>query len=499
VTLRARLTIGLIALATIGIVVTDVVSYTALRGFLLQRVDDSLSGAFHSLTTAIPVAHTQGVSPSTITTYEGGIVPGFCVQVRQLDGRVSSSRCLPQSTQTSFPPGPRYPRQVRAGAGERYFTVAAVRGGGHYRVASSLEHGHPDYVLLIATPLTGAESTLHRLFLIELVVTLVVLALLAGAGFWFVGVGLRPLDAIGDTATAIAQGDLSRRVEQANDRTEIGRLGRVLNVMLGQIESAFQAREASEQKLRRFLEDASHELRTPVAAVRAYTELLSLGAAREPADVERAMVGLEQASERMSALVDELLLLAHLDEGRPLASEPVDLERVVTEAVDTARALEPERPIAVETRPTVVAGDAGRLRQLVDNLLANVRAHTPAGAPVHVTLDHEDASAVLRVSDAGPGIDADALPHVFERFYRAEAAQSRARGGSGLGLAIIAALAEAHGGSATVRSEPGEGATFTVTFPLAAVETPVDAERGGEPVGTLRNAGSAQDFLTGGR
>jgi len=498
-TLRARLTIGLIVLATVGLVATDIASYTALRSFLLSRVDDSLGGAFHSLTTAIPVAKTQGVSPASITTYEGGIVPGFCVQLRRLDGQVSSSRCLPQSTQSSFPPGPRYPRNAPRGTGQHFFTVPAVSGGGHYRVESSLEHGHPDYVLLLATPLSGAESTLHRLFLIELIVTLVVLAVLATLGLWFVGFGLRPLAAIGETATAIAGGDLSRRVEQADDRTEIGRLGRVLNVMLGQIEAAFQARESSEQKLRRFVEDASHELRTPVAAVRAYTELLSLGAARDAADFERAMVGLEQASERMSALVEELFLLAHLDEGRPLARDPVDLEEVVNQALDVARALEPERPFTVETQSTVVVGDDGRLRQLVDNLLANVRTHTSAGTPVRVALDHAGPNAVLRVADAGAGIDREALPHVFERFYRADAAQAGARSGSGLGLAIVAALAEAHGGSATVTSAPGEGATFTITLPLAQVGTPTTSGRAGRPVRTLRNAGNAQGFLSDGR
>jgi two-component system OmpR family sensor kinase len=509
-TLRARLTIGLIALATVGLVTTDVVSYTSLRSFLVHRVDDSLASAFHSLTTELPVAKTQGVTPTSITTYEGGIVPGFCVQLRQLDNHVLSSRCLPQSTQRSFPPAPRYPAYMAlpreqsggAGAAVRYFTVPAVSGVGHYRVVSSIEHGHPDYVLLLATPLAGAEGTLHRLFLIELVVTAVLLALLGGLGLWVVGLGLRPLAAIGETATAIAGGDLSRRVEQADDRTEIGRLGRVLNTMLGQIEAAFQAREASEQKLRRFLADASHELRTPVAAVRAYTELLSLGAAARREDFERSLRGLEQASERMSTLVDELFLLAHLDEGRPLAREEVDLENVVAQAVEVAKALEPERPFTVDTQPTQVLGDEGRLRQLVDNLLANVRAHTPAGTPVDVTLEHDGREAVLHVSDSGPGIPRESLPHVFERFYRGEAAPARPGGGSGLGLAIVAAVAAAHGGAATARSEPGAGATFTITLPLASTaldEAPGPPAELADPVSTLRNAGSLQSFLNRGR
>jgi two-component system, OmpR family, sensor kinase len=472
-TLRARLTLGLVIVATVGLVTTDVVSYTWLRSFLVGRTDESLNIAFHSLTTALPVAP----SAAAITTYQGGILPGHCVQVRQLDDEVTSSRCLPEFLQTSLPPPPRYPKHLdlpTGGAGVTYFTVPAVTGGGHYRVRSAIEQGHPNYVLLIATPLTSAEGTLHRLLVIELVVTAVVLVALAALALWLVGLGLRPLTAIGDTATAIAGGDLSRRVENVDEKTEIGRLGRVLNTMLGQIEGAFQAREASELKLRRFVADASHELRTPVTAIRAYAELFSRGAAERPEDLERSMQGVKQASERMSALVDDLFLLAHIDEGRPLAQEPVELDAVVADAVEVARALEPERSFGVETCETVVIGDRSRLRQLVDNLLSNVRAHTPAASPVAVVLSQCGDDAVLRVSDAGPGIDPDDLPHVFERFYRADASYSRARGGSGLGLAIVAALAEAHGGGASVSSEPGRGATFTVVLPLAPASVPAE-------------------------
>ncbi len=473
-TLRVRLTLILIVLATIGLVTTEVVSYRWLKNFLVDGVDTSLNTAFHSLTTALPVA----VTPSGITTYEGGIIPGHCVQVRQLDDTVISSHCLPEYQQTSFPPAPRYPKHLsltfrpRAGEGPgvSYFTVPSVSGSGHYRVRTSIEQGHPDYVLLIATPLTGAEGTLHRLFLIELVATAAVLAVLAALALWLVGLGLRPLVAMGETAKAITQGDLSRRVEQVDEKTEIGRLGLLLNTMLSQIETAFQAREASELKLRRFVADASHELRTPVTAIRAYAELFSRGAAERPEDIERSMLGVRLASERMSALVDDLFLLAHLDEGRPLAQEAVDLDTVVADAIEVSQALDPDRPVTVETRETVVIGDRSRLRQLVDNLLANVRAHTPPTAPLSVTLSHSGETAVLRVSDSGPGIDEESLTHVFERFYRAEASYARAQGGSGLGLAIVQALAEAHGGSAAASSQPGEGATFTVTLPLAPIE-----------------------------
>src|SRR5579864_300126 len=226
-TLRTRLTLGLILLAAAGLVATDVASYMSLRGFLIGRLDDSLNGAFRAVTTELPVGKTQGVNPATITTYEGGVIPGDCVQVRQLNGQVISSRCLKQYGQATFPPRPQYPRRLdlpaaprpRAGSEVRYFTVPAVRGGGHYRVRSSIEKGQPNYALLIATPLEGVDGTLHRLLVIELVVTTVVLLAIGTLALWLVGLGLRPLVAIGETAKAIARGDISRRIEQADDRT----------------------------------------------------------------------------------------------------------------------------------------------------------------------------------------------------------------------------------------------------------------------------------------
>ena len=265
---------------------------------------------------------------------------------------------------------------------------------------------------------------------------------------------------------------------RADDETEVGRLGLALNGMLGQIESAATAREASmraleasERKLRRFVADASHELRTPLAAVRAYAELFTRGAADRPADLERSMSGISRESERMSVLVDDLLLLARLDEGRPLASEPVALHEVVAEAVETAQTVDPERPIEADIDAAVVLGDRDRLRQVVDNLLANVRAHTPDGRPSASTLRSRDGIAVLEVADSGPGLDPEEAAHAFERFYRADPSRSRASGGAGLGLSIVAAVTEAHGGRASVSSVQGEGATFRIELPLAPTFT----------------------------
>ena len=332
----------------------------------------------------------------------------------------------------------------------------------------SIEVDNPSQLVVVAASLHDVDATLHRLFLIELFVTLAVLAGLVALALWVVRISLRPLVAIERTAAAIGAGDLSQRVERDEPNTEIGRLGLALNAMLGQIESAFRAREASEARLRRFVADASHELRTPLAAVRAYAELFRRGASSRPDDLERAMSGIGRESERMSLLVDDLLLLARLDEGRPLEREPVSLDEVVGEAVETARTVEPSRPIDLQTTPAVVLGDRDRLRQVVDNLLANVRSHTPAGSAVHVRVSRNGTDAVLEVEDSGPGLGEEEAEQVFERFHRGDPSRARSSGGVGLGLSIVAAVAEAHGGNASARSTPGEGSTFVVTLPLLA-------------------------------
>jgi two-component system, OmpR family, sensor kinase len=447
--LRARLLAGVTVLAAIGLVVADVVTYTSLRSFLFHRTDRALDAAHFA------VEHGGGASLTAAA-------PGDFIQLRDPSGNVTDEALVPQFRGTEPPAPPKLPAQIELGDhgpdNARYFTTSGTDGNGRWRVRVS-QFGPG--TLVLAAPLTSVDSTLHRLFLIELLVTLAVLAALGALGFWVVRAALRPLDAMGRTADAIAAGDLSQRVERAEPRTEVGRLGLALNAMLAHI-------EASDRRLRRFIADASHELRTPLAAVRAYAELFDRGADQRPDDLARSMSGITRESERMSALVDDLLLLARIDEGRPLEREPLRFDEVVAEAVDAARAVEPGRPITFESQPASVEGDRDRLRQVVDNLLANARTHTPTKTRVHVRVAEVDGNARLEVEDEGPGLKSDEAARVFERFYRADESRARANGGGvGLGLAIVAAISEAHGGSASVDSTPGKGATFVVLLPLA--------------------------------
>ena len=464
--LRSRLVLGVIALAAVGLAVANVATYASLRSFLIEQTDRDLDESHISVE--------REVSRHGCGSDHGGPLPGTSagdnIEVRDSTGGILCDRQV-----TDFGEKAKSPPDLsskledvtsRLGSDEAaYLTVDSIDGGSRYRVRAWTDD-YSGTTLVLARSLEDVDATLGRLLWIELLVTAAVLAGLGLLGLWVVRLGLRPLTAIGETADAIAAGDLSRRVERAEPRTEVGRLGLALNAMLGRIESSFNAQAASEQRLRRFVADASHELRTPLAAVRAYAELFSRGAAQRPEDLERSMRGISGESERMTVLVEDLLLLARLDEGRPLEREPVRLERVVEDAVETARTVDPDRPIGLKLEPAPVVGDQARLRQVIDNLLSNVRAHTPAGAPVDVRVSTSNGSAVVAVADSGPGLADGDAERLFRRFYRADESRSRASGGVGLGLAIVAAVAEAHGGTVAASSNHGQGATFTVTLPL---------------------------------
>jgi two-component system, OmpR family, sensor kinase len=467
--LRARLLIAVAAVALVGLVAADVATYTALRSFLVDRVDESLTAAHTPLIRSLfgPLDRSPGGDAGALAA----AAPGAYVELRSSDGTTIVS----QSTRGEFTTSrPRLPEQV-SGLGSNhdesatFFTVDSARGNnGEFRVRA--ERLGDDSLLMVALPLDDVNSTLQRLLLTEIFVTAAVLLVAVGLGLWLVRVGLRPLRNIEGTAANIAGGELSLRVEQADDRTEVGRLGMALNTMLERIEDAFAKQQASEERLRRFVADASHELRTPVSAVGAYAELFERGAQQRPADLARVLRGVRVETSRMQALIEDLLLLTRLDEGRPLERQPVELVGLAGEAAEAAQTISGDWPLSIEAdEPVEVTGDRMRLREILDNLLANVRTHTPPGTRTTLRVRQEGDEAILEVADEGPGLEAEDAARVFERFYRADPSRARDRGGTGLGLAVVAALVEAHGGRVEVDAMPGAGATFRVRLPVSPV------------------------------
>jgi len=304
--------------------------------------------------------------------------------------------------------------------------------------------------------------------LLEASISLAVVAATAILALLIIRIGLRPLQRMGSVAADIAAGDLTKRVEPATSQTEIGRLGLALNGMLSQIEAAFAERTASNERLRRVIADASHELRTPLTSIRGYAEMLRRGAAESPIDSEAARRRIEEESIRMTGLVDDLLVLARLDQGRTLDRSAVDLRAIATDAVADARVVAPQRQISLSADgPVLVTGDDTRLRQVLGNLVRNALVHTPQQTSIEVAVATDDSVGRVSVSDHGPGLAAEDVERIFEPFYRADPSRSRDRGGAGLGLSIVSAVVSAHGGRVKVSQTEGGGATFEVELPLA--------------------------------
>ncbi len=534
--LRTRLLLAVGAVLLVALAATDLIVSAELRSSLFRQVDASLTAAQNAIvqplvhqargdgetsdpdggrpndhdrddrlatgtvrvgvlapttSAAAAMANPQPSAPSFCDQVGLAVAPGAFVELRSARGKaVAGYVCPAHVDDVSYTP--KLPTQLSglrppASNGTpriAYFTADSTSAKGpQFRVsATRLPAGAPGAELIVASQLGNVQHTLNQLTSIELVVSGAALVLGTLLGTLLVYLDLRPLRDIERTARAIAAGDLESRVPGANQRTEVGHVASTLNLMLGRIGDAFAARDAteaelrqSEERLRRFVGDASHELRTPIAAVSAYAELFQKGAASHPDDLQRAMTGIRAETSRMSHLVEDLLLLARLDEGRPLDRQLIELVGLAAEAIETARTVGPDWPIRLSaSEPVELLGDALRLRQVIDNLLANVRAHTPVGTEVAVQVRRDGANAVLEVADNGPGMAPSDAAKVFDRFYRTDRSRSRTRGGSGLGLAIVSSIVAAHGGSVRVACELGAGTSFTVVLPRALGEADHD-------------------------
>jgi two-component system OmpR family sensor kinase len=350
----------------------------------------------------------------------------------------------------------------------RPFTLDSNGRSSDYRVLARLLPSSAGSVVT-AVSLSGVEKAMNQLRFLFLAVGFLVLIVLGLIARRIIGISLKPLTSVEETAEAFARGDFSARLPEARSDTEVGRLTSALNQMLQRIEESFAVKVASEEKLRRFVADASHELRTPLTAIRGFAELHRQGAIQGEEKTSELVRRIEQESVRMSSLVEDLLLLARLDQSREMTMEPVDVTTVIKEAIASARAAGPDHEISVElpSDDLFVLGDSLRIHQVIANLLANARIHTPAGTKISVQAHQDDLGTYISVSDDGPGLSEESQKKIFERFYRAD--PSRVRNGvegTGLGLSIVDAVMNAHGGEVRVQSELGKGATFTLFFPI---------------------------------
>jgi two-component system OmpR family sensor kinase len=454
--------LAFVAIAVV-LAVADVVIIRTVDGSLYGQIDSRLSNA---------VGPSFGPSPRNPIPQPGQGQPfselyiarwsSTTGEITVISDGIGANQTAPDITSDAITS--RLPETI--GTVSEPFTVGAVGSSDNWRMV--VARGTDGSVTVTGLPLGLTQDTSTRLTVLTLAASGVVLLVLALVAWWVIRLGLRPIDDLVRTADEIAAGDLSRRLQPAPPGTEAGHLTEAFNGMVHQIEFAFAERQESEDRLRRFVADASHELRTPLTSIRGYTDLMQAGALDEPDARADALRRIQAESGRMAELVDDLLVLARLDQGRPLERLPVDLVAVATDAAQDARAVDPDRPVAlvVPDHPIIVQGDEGRLRQIVANLLTNARVHTPAGTRVTVRVTVEGDTAQLVVGDEGEGMAPEVTTRVFERFYRADASRSRDRGGSGLGLSIVAAVAEAHGGRAGVESAPGAGTRVTVELPV---------------------------------
>lgn len=460
--IRARLAIAVAIVLALTLLLLGVVMVRTTRGTLIAQVDEELRNYSDR------AWKYSGPASGGAGNGAPGVRRDFVLLLVTQDGEVVDEKYAGYPGEPQSPP---ILPDLTSGSSDlrigRIFTVRSRDASFSYR---ALITRPPDNRLQVtATSIRDVQETTARLARIVLIASGIALALATAACWLLIRQGLKPVDRMVDTAAAIAGGDLTQRVPDPDPATELGRLGTALNEMLTRIEEAIAARTAGEQRLRRFVADAAHELRTPLTSLRGYAELYRQGALPDEPAVRNAMGRIESEGARMARLVDDLLLLARLDQSRGLDLTPVDVVAVVREALEAFTVVDPDRPVSVNLpESAMVEGDRLRLRQVIDNLLSNVRTHTPAGTAVSVSVMSRNDQVAIAVADTGPGIAAEDRERLFERFWRADRARTRNRGGTGLGLAIAQSLVEAHGGTIAVESEPGRGSTFTVTLPAGS-------------------------------
>jgi len=478
--LRNRLTVGVLVLSAIGFIGAGVGAQALLKDYLINQVDDQLLSVVNGTADRLDQAGIArddddddlGPQAARATTPLNRVPTSISVTVLDPFGNLVGGigGDLNSNQVTEYVKG-LLPGQVAA-FGSKPFTIEAP--GADFRVATTVLPSSLGSVI-VAQSLSDFDKTTRQIGIVFLIIGGLVLLFIAFASRQVIKLSMKPLEKIEATAEKIAAGDLSARLENFEPDTEVGRLSTSLNQMLSRIEESFAARTESEGKLRRFVADASHELRTPLTSIRGFAELHRQGAVPEGEKTKELISRIEKESMRMGSLVEDLLMLARIDQSREIVMADVDLSTLIKEAVTSAQVAGPEHPITSDIAHDVhTQGDSDKIYQVVTNLLANARAHTPAGTAIHVATYSADDGTYVTVADKGPGLSAEDQQHVFERFYRVDTSRQRSSSdGSGLGLSIVDEVMKAHGGSVSVSSEPGNGATFTLHFKsLVSPKTP---------------------------
>jgi len=479
--LRSRLTIGIVVLSAIGFAATFYGTANALNGYLVGQIDNELNSVVGGTAMRLDRGaviqqnndefeeneshHRKGASATAAPQPLQRIPTTLSVTLLGADGTIKGELGGDLTTSQITDYLGKFTNESAVASESKPFTIKAK--GPDFRAVAVVLPTTGDTVV-VAQSLEGVEKTKHQLMILFFFVGLLVLLLIGIASRYVIRIGMRPLEDVEKTAEQIAAGDLSARLPDAKPNTEVGRLVTSLNAMLSRIEESFAARTESEGRLRRFVADASHELRTPLTAIRGFAELHRQGAVTGEAETKELVARIERESMRMSALVEDLLVLARMDQGPKFEIKPVNLSEVVTDAVESARAAGPGHPITLDAGNEIYAlGDSNRIHLVIANLLANARVHTPVGTQIKVSVTQSEKEVQVAISDNGPGLSNENREKIFERFYRVDPSRQRTGAeGSGLGLSIVDAVMRSHGGHVSVDSKLGEGSTFTLHFPL---------------------------------